>query len=255
MRRVFVVSALGLLLVGCIGVPAEAPLSPAGDVAESSSRDASEHAPQSGQSSESGADPVPFSDLPMAPLPVDVLAEGYQMRFAVAVSLPSEQRDAVQFATLDASRWQFEDAPDTFSQRLTRVDRARRGPVAQLLKAIHLRLHPIYEGFLHSLDPEAWGGDPNLRTVLGLEVATKTGDLLQLGVVQSSGEELFDMAALESLLRAFPIEVPESARNLPERMFLTWEMHRISHFSCSTFFVRSYFFRPTAEAGGEPSGR
>src|SRR5580658_2843633 len=84
---------------------------------------------------------------------------------------------------------------------------------ARYLNDVHNHIHPVFMGFLESLDKlpaESPLNDKNLVTRLEI-VLRPDGRILKMGVVKSSGNEDMDALVLEALDRAAPFApVPPS---------------------------------------------
>lgn len=107
-------------------------------------------------------------------------------------------------------------------------------------------MHHVFARFSNSVPAEGLDGLQRLVTRVGFEFEARTGRLLRLGVVTSSGSKAFDVAALESFLQAFPIEMPESIVPLPESFFVSWRVHGYAPYACSTYFAVPYMIRDEA---------
>jgi TonB family protein len=124
-------------------------------------------------------------------------------------------------------------------------------PFATYLNGMHNRIHPIFaDSFLASLDGLPPSHPLNdLKLVTHLEIVlSKEGRLVKMGVVKTSGNTAFDIAALDSVDRAQPFGPAPSAIVSPDgRVYLHWEFHRDEVYACSTQGAMPYMLK-----GGPP---
>jgi hypothetical protein len=154
--------------------------------------------------------------------------------FLVAGHLP-EPRRALTLATVETARWKLEWVPLVLDREVPRA-----AEISAVLTTVHWRLHRFFARFSESVPAEGLGGVERLRTQVGFEMLPRTGQLVRLGVVQSSGSEVFDAAVLETFLQAFPVELPDPGEEVPERLFVTWSVHGYAPYACSTYFAAVY---------------
>jgi TonB family protein len=118
---------------------------------------------------------------------------------------------------------------------------------ATYLNGMHNRIHPIFAGFLASLDalpPSHPLSDSHLVTRLEI-VLTADGHIAQMGVVRASGVTAFDIGALDSVDRARPFgPVPAPMLSADGRVYLHWEFHRDEVSACSTMNARPFLLSP-----------
>jgi TonB family protein len=149
---------------------------------------------------------------------------------------PIETRDAATIV----------DAPSasTVTLQNQRAIGAAAKAWALYLNGIHNRIHgPFADGFLASLDKLPASdprNDPKLVVRVEIVIAAD-GSLSRLAVVRSSGIRAFDLGAVESVLRAAPMEKPDSSlRSSDGRVYFHWELHRDDVVACSTTNVHPY---------------
>jgi TonB family protein len=117
-------------------------------------------------------------------------------------------------------------------------------PFATYLNSMHNRIHPIFaDSFLASLDslPNTHAlNDLHLITRLEI-ILTKEGRLVKMGIVKTSGNTAFDIAALDSVDRAQPFGPAPGAIISPDgKVYLHWEFHRDEVYACSTMNARPF---------------
>lgn len=120
-----------------------------------------------------------------------------------------------------------------------------RVPFALYINAVHARLHPIYAEELtaaRKATPELRGG-PDLAVQLEIVVNQADGRLSRLGVAASSGAVVFDVVALETVLRAAPFDAPASLLASPGgKVYLHWVFDTDPHEACSTRNARPFLW-------------
>lgn len=129
-------------------------------------------------------------------------------------------------------------------------------PFATYLNGMHNRIHPIFaDSFLASLDslPTTHPlNDTHLLTRLEI-ILTKEGRLVKMGIVKTSGNTAFDIAALDSVERAQPFGPAPGAIISPDnKVYLHWEFHRDEVYACSTMNARPFLLK-TAPNETEPN--
>jgi len=127
-----------------------------------------------------------------------------------------------------------------------------RSPFATYLNGMHNRIHPIFaEAFLGSLDGlgrENPMNNPRIYTRLEI-IVTRTGHVVKMGVVKTSGITAFDIAALDSVQRASPFGPAPTAIVSPDgRVYLHWEFHREEAIACSTINASPFMLNVPAPA-------
>jgi TonB family protein len=115
---------------------------------------------------------------------------------------------------------------------------------AHYLNALHNQIHPAFtDSFLTGLVGQDAGDaldDPHLITRLEI-VLDAQGRVSTLGVVRSSGQVRFDLAALEAVTRSGPYpQPPPELRSFDGNVYLHWEFHRNPTFACSTMNARPF---------------
>ena len=118
-----------------------------------------------------------------------------------------------------------------------------KGTFYSYVNALHDRIHPVFAeyylkafGRLNSHHP-LHDPDTGVFVALMFEIDPKTGALLRVAVSRPSGQATFDVAALESLRQALPIEVPPALARSNKPLRFNWEFHRKPEYACSTYFV------------------
>ncbi len=130
-----------------------------------------------------------------------------------------------------------------------------RVPFATYLVRIHNRLHPVFaDTFLASLDRLPFDNPINnykLFTRLEIVVEPKTGRVIRMGVIKTSGITRFDVGALDSVQRSAPFgQAPPAIISSDGNVYLHWEFHRNPIYACSTMNARPYMLnRPPAIKG------
>jgi len=125
-----------------------------------------------------------------------------------------------------------------------------RVPFASYLNAVHNRLHPIFaDSFLASLDslPGAHPmNKPDIKTHLEIVLDKDEGKVVRMGVTHTSGVTAFDIAALESVMRASPFGAPPGEIVSPDgNVYFHWEFYRNPFYACSTYFAHPFILKGT----------
>ena len=120
---------------------------------------------------------------------------------------------------------------------------AARAPFAAYLAALHQKLHPVFaDRFLSALDnfpADHPMNRPELVTYVEIILNGDTGQLVRLGVTQTSGVTAYDVQALAALKIASPYGPPPAEIKSPGGyVYLHWEFHREPQLACSTYFAR-----------------
>lgn len=109
---------------------------------------------------------------------------------------------------------------------------------ATYLNGMHNRLHSQFsDGFLASLSRLPHANPLNDRSLVTLlEIVVRSdGTIDRMGVVKSSGNAEFDVAALASMDRAQPFgQVPLPLLSSDGKMYVHWKLHRNEIYACST---------------------
>jgi hypothetical protein len=111
-------------------------------------------------------------------------------------------------------------------------------PFAIYLLGMHKRIHPIFaDEYLASFDdlPKGRQLDHDLVANLEIVIDKTTGQVVRVGVIRTSGERTFDVAALQSVMRAAPFDrAPDSIASPDGRVYVHWEFHRDPVDACTT---------------------
>jgi hypothetical protein len=123
-----------------------------------------------------------------------------------------------------------------------------RVPFASYLNAVHNRLHPVFaDSFLASLDnlPASHPmNKPEIKTDLEIVLSQDDGRVVRMGVTHTSGVTAFDIAALESVMRAQPFGAPPKEIISPDgNVYFHWEFYRNPYYACSTYFAHPYILK------------
>lgn len=123
-----------------------------------------------------------------------------------------------------------------------------RVPFASYLNTVHNRLHPIFaDSFLASL--ESMPGShpmnrPDIKTHLEIVLDKDEGKVVRMGVTHTSGVTAFDIAALESVMRASPFGAPPREIISPDgNVYFHWEFYRNPFYACSTYFAHPFILK------------
>jgi TonB family protein len=116
--------------------------------------------------------------------------------------------------------------------------RTRASPFATYLSQMHHRIHRLFaDGFLASL--EASGSenplnDPRLMNTVEI-VLERDGRISRIGIVRTSGNTMFDVAAMNSVRRSAPFgNAPDAIRSADGKIYIHWGFYR-SERQCGTF--------------------
>jgi TonB family protein len=122
------------------------------------------------------------------------------------------------------------------------------------IHAIHDRIHHLFAdsflGSLSSLDPNDPLNDFNLMTKMEFEVL-KSGVINDLHVIRSSGNTVFDAAAVDSILRSGPFPPPPpQILSWNDRVYFRWGFYRNNR-KCGVFNAEPYILRAPGAAPEE----
>ena len=123
-----------------------------------------------------------------------------------------------------------------------------RVPFASFLNAVYNRLHPIFaDSFLASLDTLP-GTHPmnraDMKTHLEIVLDKDEGKVVRMGVTHTSGVTAFDIAALESVMRASPFGAPpREIVSGDGKVYFHWEFYRNPFYACSTYFAHPFILK------------
>jgi TonB family protein len=107
---------------------------------------------------------------------------------------------------------------------------ARADSTAAYIHHLHSYIHPEWEAYLMRLEvtlgPGSVMADPNLHTRLEWVIAAD-GHVRDVAVVQSSGQALFDMEAINLLYRLDPVRPPPVELRSPNgNTYVHWSFRR-----------------------------
>jgi TonB family protein len=110
----------------------------------------------------------------------------------------------------------------------------------------HELIHPLFaDGFLEgltSLSPSDPLNNMDLHMTAEFEIL-ENGDVSEVRVVKTSGNTVFDAAAVDSLYRAAPYPPPPSqVLSWNRRLYLRWGFYR-NHRKCGMFNAEPYLLR------------
>jgi TonB C terminal len=124
---------------------------------------------------------------------------------------------------------------------------AARVPFASYLVAMHNRIHPLFaDQALKRLEslPAGHPLNGNLGVVIEIVLARDTGKVVRLGVIKSSGETKFDIAAVDVVIRAAPYgKAPAAIASADGNVYVRWELHRDPFDACSTRNARPFILK------------
>jgi len=164
----------------------------------------------------------------------------------------SEHRGAFQASSFERWRSAIENYVSSVKPGNQTALNTAKSPFATYLNGMHNRIHPIFAesflGSLSSLPSTNPMNSPRIFTRLEI-VMTRTGHIVRMGVVKTSGVTAFDIAALDSVQRASPFGPAPSAIVSPDgRVYLHWEFHREEGIACSTLNAMPYMLPGAAPA-------
>ncbi|MFO0677873.1 MAG: TonB C-terminal domain-containing protein [Polyangiaceae bacterium] len=167
-----------------------------------------------------------------------------KMREADGERRKSEHRGSWKASSLERWRSAIENYVSTVKPGNQTALNTASVPFGTYLNGMHNRIHPIFAdnflGSLASLPPTHALNDPRLVTHLEI-VLTKDGHLVKMGVVKTSGNTVFDVAALDSVQRASPFgSAPGAIVSTDGNVYLHWEFHRDEVYACSTMNARPF---------------
>lgn len=122
----------------------------------------------------------------------------------------------------------------------------RKGLCRSYIDAVHDKIHVIFaDSFLASLPslaPDHPLNDFSLKAVTEIEIL-ENGNVSEVRVVQTSGNMLFDAAAVDSVYRSAPFTPPPKAiLSWNNRVYLRWGFYR-NRRKCGVFNVEPYILR------------
>jgi TonB family protein len=127
----------------------------------------------------------------------------------------------------------------------------RQKTFAHYLHRVHDRFHHLFAddflGSLSSLDPSHPLNDMSLRALMEFEIL-KGGSISEIRVIQSSGNTVFDAAAVDSLYRGAPYPAaPAAILSWNERVYFRWSFFRNSR-KCGVFNAEPYILSAPGSA-------
>lgn len=130
--------------------------------------------------------------------------------------------------------------------------RTRASPFATYLSQMHHRIHRLFaDGFLASLDAGRSDNplnDPRLMNTVEI-VLEQDGRVSRIGIVRTSGNTMFDVAAMNSVRRSAPFgSAPEAIRSADGKVYIHWGFYR-SERQCGTFNAEPFILSGPNAAG------
>ncbi len=130
--------------------------------------------------------------------------------------------------------------------------RSAASPFSTYLTAMHRRIHQLFaDGFLAGLDgasAESPLQDPTLHCTIEI-VIEPDGRIGRVGLARTSGNTIFDVAAVNSVRRSGPFEAtPEAIRSADGKTYVHWGFYR-SERQCGTFNAEPYILSAPASDG------
>ena len=160
----------------------------------------------------------------------------------------SEHRGSWQASNFERWRSAIENYVSTVKPGNQTALNTARVPFASYLNAVHNRLHPIFaDSFLASLESLP-GNHPmnrsDIKTDLEIVLDKDEGKVVKMGVTHTSGVTAFDIAALESVMRASPFGAPPRDIVSPDgKVYFHWEFYRNPFYACSTYFAHPFILK------------
>ncbi len=114
------------------------------------------------------------------------------------------------------------------------------------IEVAHRRIHTLFAhsflGSLSSLDPSDPLNDFTLMTKMEFEILA-TGVVNDIHVIKTSGNSVFDAAAVDSIFRSSPFRPPPKAiLSYNDRVYFRWGFYR-NHRMCGVFNAEPYLLR------------
>ena len=127
----------------------------------------------------------------------------------------------------------------------------RQKAFASYLHRVHDRFHHLFAdeflGSLSSLDPAHPLNNMSLQALMEFEIF-KSGAISEIRVIRSSGNTVFDAAAVDSLYRGAPYPAPpRSILSWNERVYFRWGFYRNMR-KCGVFNAEPYILRAPGSA-------
>ncbi|HUT77101.1 MAG TPA: TonB family protein [Polyangia bacterium] len=128
---------------------------------------------------------------------------------------------------------------------------SRQKPFTTYLELVHDRFHGLFAddflGSLSSLDPSDPLNDLSRSALMEFEIL-KGGGVNEIRVIRSSGNTVFDAAAVDSLYRGAPYPAPPSSiLSWNERVYFRWGFFRNSR-KCGVFNAEPFILRAPGSA-------
>jgi outer membrane biosynthesis protein TonB len=119
------------------------------------------------------------------------------------------------------------------------------------IEVAHRRIHTLFAhsflGSLSSLDPSDPLNDFTLMTKMEFEILA-TGVVNDIHVIKTSGNSVFDAAAVDSIFRSSPFRPPPQAiLSYNDRVYFRWGFYR-NHRMCGVFNAEPYLLRAPGAA-------
>jgi TonB family protein len=126
----------------------------------------------------------------------------------------------------------------------------RASPFAAYVTAMHRQIHKLFTlGFLSDIDlrQDSQYKDETLWTQLEI-VVKGDGSVERVGIVRTSGQLAFDVAAIDSVMSAAPFPAPPQAiKSANGKVYLDWQFHRDER-ACGTFGVDPHILTTVDES-------
>lgn len=130
----------------------------------------------------------------------------------------------------------------------------RKHPFAAFIAAMHRQIHKFWgEGYLAALDARN-DRTYDMSLVTAVEISLNDdGSLSGMIIARSSGNGVFDAAALDSVMSASPFPSPPGAiKSKDGKIYITWRFHRDDR-QCATDFVDAHILTTPPKPGAGPS--
>jgi len=119
------------------------------------------------------------------------------------------------------------------------------------IEVAHRKIHPMFAhsflGSLSTLDPSDPLNDFSLMTKMEFEILS-TGVINNIHVIKTSGNTVFDAAAVDAIFRSSPFRPPPKAiLSYNDRVYFRWGFYR-NHRMCGVFNAEPYLLRAPGAA-------
>ncbi|APR79299.1 Hypothetical protein A7982_04646 [Minicystis rosea] len=123
-----------------------------------------------------------------------------------------------------------------------------RVPFARYLIQVHERLHPAFsDAFLGSLEKLPRSHPMNqdgLQTTVELAIDHRTGSIVRMVIVKTSGVTAFDVGVLDAVIRAQPFgPAPDIIASPDGNVYVHWSFYRDPRDGCQLRNVRPYILK------------